>query len=147
MKKLFLWTLAVTFLIPLAAPCAAQKLLGTTLFAATIAYPFVAATLARVEVRDCIEKVLKGGGYGHLPLESAAFLVLNGDQFFCRQWPRNVSFRSQQWSGQLPDNTAAIIHSHPADLPDPSSHDRTLATRLGIPIFIVTPRGVTRADP
>jgi len=122
-------------------------MLAALVFAATIAYPFDAGTLARAEVRDCVERVLKGGGYGHLPLESAAFLVLKDDQLVCRPWPRSVTFHSQQWYGRLPDDTAAIIHSHPADLPDPSSHDRTLANRLGIPVFVVTPRGVTRADP
>ena len=104
----------------------------------------LAASLARPDVHDCFERVLKAGGYGHLPLEAAAFLVVNGDGYECRMWPREVHYRSHVWSGRVPDNTVAIIHSHPADQPDPSAHDAGVARALGIPLFVVTPRGVTR---
>jgi hypothetical protein len=117
------------------------------LLAISVAYPFDAETLARRDVRDCFEQVLKAGGYGHLPLEGAAFLVVHGDTFECRLWPRSVVFHSDSWSGSMPEDTAAIIHSHPADLPKPSLRDALVAKKLGIPVFVVTPRGVTRADP
>jgi hypothetical protein len=119
-------------------------MLAALVFAATIAYPFDPATIAREDVRECMERVLKAGGYGHLPLEGAAFLILEGDAFECAMWPRTVAFHAQTWGGRVPDNTAAIIHSHPADLPEPSGGDTTLAKKLGIPVFVVTPRGMTR---
>jgi hypothetical protein len=119
-------------------------MLAALVFAATIAYPFDPATLARGDVRGCMERVLKAGGYGHLPLEGAAFLVFNGDAFECSMWPRSVTFHAQSWGGRVPDNTAAIIHSHPTGLPEPSVGDATLARKMGIPIFVVTPRGMTR---
>jgi hypothetical protein len=117
------------------------------LLAISIAYPFDAETLARRDVRECFEQVLKGGGYGHLPFEAAAFLVVHDDAFECRLWPRSVDFHAKSWSGRMPEDTAAIIHSHPADLREPSLHDALVARKLGIPVFVVTPRGVTRADP
>jgi|GEM_PF-3175176 len=104
------------------------------------------ATLARPDVRACFDRVLKEGGYGRLPIESAAFVVRDGDRYQCRMWPRSVSYRAQSWDGALPANAVAIVHSHPRDLPEPSAQDRALAKRLGIPNFVVTPRAVTRAE-
>ena len=122
-------------------------MLAALLFAATIAYPFDSATLARDDVRGCMERVLKAGGYGHLPFEGAAFLILKGDAFECEMWPRTVAFHTQSWGGRIPDNIAAILHSHPADLPDPSVGDAGLAERLRVPVFVVTPRAVARTPP
>ena len=104
----------------------------------------LAASLSRPDVHQCFERVLKAGGYGHLPLEAAAFLVVNGDGYECRMWPREVRYHSHVWSGRVPDNTVAIIHSHPADQPDPSANDAGVARALRISVFVVTPRGVTR---
>lgn len=116
----------------------------------TVVFPFDSSTLDRADVRACFERVLKAGGYGHLPLEAAAFLVRDGDVLECRMWPREVHYHSHVWRGRVPDNTVAIVHSHPADQPEPSANDTDIARSLQIPLFVVTPRGVTRtpaADP
>jgi hypothetical protein len=102
---------------------------------------------ARAEVRSCVERVLEAGGYGHLRLEGAAFITRDGDGFLCEMWPRSVTFHSTSWSGRIPANTVAIVHSHPADIPEPSVGDAALARTLGIPVLVVTPRGVTAAGP
>src|SRR5437868_6819764 len=107
----------------------------------------LAASLTNPDVHECIQRVLKAGGYGHLRRESAAFLIARDEGFECRPWPRDVYFHAQTWRGRMPENVAAIVHSHPADLPEPSLGDALLAKRLGIPVLVVTPRGVTRADP
>ena len=106
----------------------------------------VAAMLARSDVRSCAARVLKAGGYGHLPLEAAAFIVREGESVRCEMWPRSPSFHSTSWMGRMPEGTLAIIHSHPATIPQPSVQDMDLARRLRIPVLVVTPRGVTAAD-
>lgn len=107
----------------------------------------LAASLVRPDVQECVERVLKAGGYGHLQLESAAFLIARDDGFECRPWPRDVYFHAQTWRGRMPEHVVAIVHSHPAAIPEPSWGDALLAKRLGIPVLVVTPRGITRADP
>ena len=117
-------------------------MLAAFIFAATLD----AATLARADVHDCMQRVLKDGGYGRLPIEGAAFLIANRDAFECRMWPRSPGFHSQEWRARVPENAVAIIHSHPAHLPDPSWADMQLAKRLRLPIFVVTPRHVTHTE-
>lgn len=107
----------------------------------------LAAVLTRPDMQSCVERVLKAGGYGHLPLEAAAFVVQDGDAFTCEMWPRSVTYHSTSSLRRLPPNTVAIIHSHPANLPDPSWEDVELARRIGIPVLVVTPRAITAADP
>jgi len=102
--------------------------------------------VARADVQTCMQRVLKDGGYGFLRIEAAAFLIEKDDAYECRMWSRSVSFHSQEWRGAIPEGAVAIIHSHPKDLPDPSSNDQRLAKRLRMPVFVVTPRHVTRTE-
>jgi hypothetical protein len=102
---------------------------------------------ARAEVSSCVERVLKAGGYGHLRLEGAAFIMRDGGAFGCQMWPRSVTFHATSWPGRIPPNAVAIVHSHPAGIPEPSVGDAELARKLGIPVLVVTPRGVTAAGP
>jgi hypothetical protein len=105
----------------------------------------LAAVLQRPDVQSCVERVLKDGGYGHLRFEGAAFLLRDGDAFACEMWPRTMGFHSTSWSGRIPPNAVAIIHSHPADNPNPSFADVQLARRLGIAVLVATPHGITAA--
>jgi hypothetical protein len=47
----------------------------------------------------------------------------------------------------IPQGTVAIAHTHPVDFPYPSQQDKDEAIRLGMPIYVITIRGVYRADP
>lgn len=105
-----------------------------------------AATLAHPDIQACMQSVLKEGGYGHLPREGAAFLIEKDGAFECRMWSRRGGLYSQYWEGVIPEGTVAIIHSHPADRPDPSWNDTVVARRLRMPVFVVTPRRVTRTE-
>ena len=116
------------------------------LAAIVLAATLDSATLGRLDVQSCMQRVLKEGGYGHLPREGSAFLVEKDGTFECLIWPRSNSMHAQQWGGTIPAHTVAIVHSHPADLPDPSWNDTLLARRLRMPIFVVTPRQVTRTE-
>lgn len=116
------------------------------LAAIVLAATLDSATVGRPDVQSCMQQVLKEGGYGHLPREGSAFLVDNDGTFECLMWPRRNLPLAQQWEGIIPLHTVAIIHSHPADRPDPSWNDTLLARRLRMPIFVVTPRHVRRTE-
>jgi hypothetical protein len=101
------------------------------------------------DARQCFAKVLALSGHGRLATERGAFLVWRGDdRYDCVVWPVTNTLQSARWRGAWPDNTAAVVHTHPQQLPEPSAHDRDEARRLGLPIFVLTPRRWTlvRAD-
>lgn len=101
------------------------------------------------DARRCFARLLELSGHGRLATERAAFLVWRGDdRYECVVWPATNTLQSAKWNGAWPDNTAAVVHTHPRQLPEPSSHDLSEARRLGLPIFVITPRRWTlvRAD-
>ena len=92
------------------------------------------------------EQLLADGGYGRLDRERAAFLIREDDgTLTLSRWP-NGGFRHATFQGSIPPRTIAILHTHPANDPQPSAHDRALAKRLGIAVVTITPRGVVVAD-
>ena len=114
----------------------------------TIAYPFNAQSLDRADIGNCASHLVKMSGYGRMPFERAAFLILREDGTFdCSMWPATFQLKKEQWSGAIPDRTAAIIHTHPLSLPDPSAHDMREAARLGVPVIVATPEVLAMAQP
>jgi hypothetical protein len=86
----------------------------------------------------------------HLPNgERAAFIrVSAGGDVRCQLWPLSLRRRSASFTGFVPPDTIAVVHTHPEDAgPTPSSRDVEEARRIGIPIFVVTRMGVRRVDP
>jgi len=111
-----------------------------------IAMPVGAELVARPNVAACFGELLKLGGYGKRPQERAAFLVLHANQrFACVVWPPSFGYRSERWTGPIPDGTVAIVHTHPEREPRPSSFDIAEAERIGVPILILTNDSVTVA--
>ena len=106
--------------------------------ALTIAYPFNAQTIERADVQACFERLLAGSYYGRADYERAAFLVLDEGKLACREWPPSFTFRSERWSGDLPDGTVAIAHTHPRDQRRPSRADLSTAAAAGVPVVVVT---------
>lgn len=106
--------------------------------ALTIAYPFNAQTVARPEVQACFDRLLAGSYYGHAGYERAAFLVLQDGKLACQEWPPSFSFRSEKWTGSVPEGTVAIAHTHPRDERRPSRADMETAAALGVPVIVVT---------
>lgn len=106
--------------------------------ALTIAYPFNAQTIGRADARACFERLLTRSYYGRAEYERAAFLVLAGGELECREWPPSFSFRSETWSGAVPDGTVAIAHTHPHDQRRPSRADMAAAASVGVPVVVVT---------
>ena len=110
---------------------------------ATIAYPFSEATLERDDVRECASRLAAMTGHGRFEHEAGAFLVLREDgRFDCVEWPAQRAFRRASWSGQVPDGTVAVMHTHPRSLPEPSAHDTREAERIGVPVIVVAGRSL-----
>jgi len=113
-----------------------------------MAIPVGAELVAQPNVAACFAALLKLGGYGKRPQERAAFLVLHADRTFgCVVWPATFGYRSERWSGPIPDGTIAIVHTHPEPEPEPSSFDVAEAKRIGVPIVVLTTHAVTAAYP
>jgi hypothetical protein len=103
-----------------------------------------------VSGRGHFRSVLRGGLFGLVETERAAFIVDHGDgSFESVAWPASQATHAETFHGQIPAGTKAIVHTHPARWPRPSPQDRMEAVRLGIPIYVLTPRatyGTERSD-
>ncbi|HYS54702.1 MAG TPA: hypothetical protein VER58_13165 [Thermoanaerobaculia bacterium] len=97
----------------------------------------------------CFRDLLRASGWSLSgPFERAAWVVQNGDgSIACQCWPSKHSYLSESFKGPKPPNTIAIVHTHPVEYPRPSYQDRMEATRLGIPIYVITIKGVYKAIP
>ena len=112
-----------------------------------VAYPLTAAILNDREVSKGFDQMVARSGHGKLPIESAAFLVIDEKGAFSLvQWPSTNRYHQQQWTGAIPSGTVAVVHTHPANLPYASTHDREEARRIGMPILILTPGTVVAVD-
>ena len=93
------------------------------------------------------EQLLAEGGHGRFQSERAAFLIREtGGTLTLAPWPHS-GFRHASYRGAVPARTIAILHTHPANEPRPSAQDRAEATRLGLPVIVITPRSVVAAMP
>lgn len=99
--------------------------------------------------RGCFATILKESGWSLLgPYEHAAFIVERADgSFECVKWPHLHTFLGETYTGPIPPGTVAIAHTHPFDRPYPSQQDKAEATRLAMPIYVITIRAIYRADP
>ena len=79
-------------------------------------------------------------------IEHAAFVVRTpGGTLDLVKWPRG-GFLSARWNGPIPKGAVAVIHTHPAKRPAPSSGDRAEARRIGLPFYVVSRAGLCVAD-
>ena len=97
----------------------------------------------------CFRDLLRDSGWSlNGPWERAAFVIQNPDgSIACQCWPSKHSYLAETFNGFMPPNTIAIVHTHPIAYPKPSEQDRMEATRLGIPIYVLTIEGVYKAVP
>jgi proteasome lid subunit RPN8/RPN11 len=65
----------------------------------------------------------------------------------CQPWPSKHAYLSERFDGALPINAVAIVHTHPVQFPRPSYQDQLEATRMGVPIYVITIQGVFKAVP
>jgi hypothetical protein len=99
--------------------------------------------------RTCFRNILRESSWGLAgPNERAAFIVEQSDgSFTCEEWPSRHSYLSESFYGAIPAHAVAIAHTHPVQYPKPSLQDKKEATRLGMPIYVITIRGVYKALP
>lgn len=91
--------------------------------------------------------LLAAAKFGSDAVEHGAFLVREPDgRLRLVRWSGGYS-RSISYSGRFPAGALAVIHTHPPNTPEPSPHDRREATRIGMPILVLTPLAVTVAWP
>ena len=97
----------------------------------------------------CLVELLRKSGWGLAgPFERAAFITEQLDGTLgCQEWPSMHAYRSEQFHGGIPPMAIAIVHTHPVQFPKPSEQDAEEATRLGIPIYTITIRGVYKSEP
>lgn len=99
----------------------------------------------------------KKAGWGMKKQEQGAWIMRDPTtgQYSCKAWPQtNEEFKLTLKKGTpIPDNTVAIIHTHPAPTfgktqqPDDAG-DRKVAQVLGYPIYTITKNnGVGKYDP
>lgn len=98
---------------------------------------------------QCLVEILRKSGWGlGGPFERAAFIVENLDgSLGCQEWPSVHEYQSEKFRGAIPPQAIAIVHTHPVQFPKPSEQDNGEATRLGIPIYTLTIRGVYKSMP
>lgn len=97
----------------------------------------------------CLVELLRKSGWGLAgPFERAAFITEQVDgSLGCEEWPSMHAYHSEQFRGAIPPQAIAIVHTHPVQYPMPSFQDNEEATRLGIPIYTITIRGVYKSLP
>lgn len=123
-------TLVLLLAIVTARPCTANA------FADVVASPHVTAHFREL-LRDARY------GYGR---EEAAFLIrLDDDAYALVVWPGSGDVDRGRWEGAVPPNTVAIVHTHPGWLPMPSAIDRATSRDSGLPVYVVTSGGISRA--
>jgi len=98
---------------------------------------------------QCLVEVLRKSAWGlGGPFERAAFITEQPDGTLgCVEWPAMHTYHAEQFRGLIPPQAIAIVHTHPVQFQMPSVQDNDEATRLGIPIYTLTIRGVYKSVP
>jgi hypothetical protein len=108
-----------------------------------VAYPLDEKILEDADVTAAFDALLARAAYGLRNDERAGFLILDASgRFHLEDWPATGRYRAEHWEGPIPVGTVAVVHTHPAGDPFASPHDCLEAERIGIPIFVLTPRSV-----
>jgi proteasome lid subunit RPN8/RPN11 len=77
--------------------------------------------------------------------EQGAFVVRTPEgMLYFVAWPPSAEKDILRWYGRFPDGTIAILHTHPPTQPHASELDMKAARGAGIPIYMITPRGVEK---
>jgi hypothetical protein len=129
--------------------CSVRRLLPLLLFALALPLQAADAVYESAAGHACFVDLLKRTGWGLAgPWERAAFVVINNDGTYgCVEWPSLHVYQSESFYGFIPPNTVAIVHTHPVQFVHPSFHDDEEATRLDLPIYTITIRGVYKSVP
>lgn len=104
-----------------------------------------AELMSSEDVRTYFRRMIQ---YSSRELEVAAFLIREQDGTIkLLPWPNHGQYRGAKWTGPIPSGAVAIAHTHPNGWFIASAHDIDQARRTGLPIFVLTRKGVSVADP
>jgi proteasome lid subunit RPN8/RPN11 len=97
----------------------------------------------------CLVELLRKSAWGlGGPFERAEFIIANPDgTVTCDEWPSNHGYQAEHYTGAIPKNAIAIVHTHPVQYPRPSAQDEEEASKLGIPVYTLTIRAVYKSLP
>lgn len=103
---------------------------------------------ADARVIDFFSDVYVHAGLSNRYAETAAFLVRDtaGD-VQCLAWPLTNESRKESFSGAIPLQTIALVHSHPSMDRLPTAHDKDVARALHLPMIVLTQSNITLFDP
>ncbi len=78
--------------------------------------------------------------------EQGAFVVKTGDLLYFVAWPPGDERDMLRWYGRFPEGTVAIVHTHPAWLPEASRLDARTAHDAKIPVYVITPFRIAKTS-
>ncbi len=71
--------------------------------------------------------------------EEGAFVVRTAEGIiYFVAWPPSGEKERLLWYGSFPEGTVAILHTHPAWLPEPSAIDVRTARATHVPVYVIT---------
>jgi len=80
--------------------------------------------------------------------EVAGWIIYGTNEYRCRKWPTSNERKKQVWIGSKPNDAVALAHTHPVNVdPKPSITDRSLAMKIGIPIYTISSKGIWKVNP
>jgi len=81
--------------------------------------------------------------------ENGAWIAMNQDgQYRQIDWSYTPQRHITEWSGVLPENIVAQLHTHGESLdPRPSGPDSLVAKRLNVCVYTVTRKGIWKVSP
>ena len=88
-------------------------------------------------------------GFGGEARERAAWvLAVDAGHVRWQAWPDGRRYLRARWTGPIPADAVAIVHTHPAVVdPRPSPQDIETARRIGMPVYTVSRAGIWKAEP
>jgi hypothetical protein len=109
------------------------------------------------EALPCLRRLLEDARWGMADYEVAAWLVSEpAGGVVCVPWPRTRQSGRAEWPAgrALPPGIVAQAHTHATRAASgrkfgamPSWQDCLTARRLGVPVWVVSPQGVTACEP
>ena len=120
---------------------------------------FAVSQLAACTVRDdliCRNLALfytlwKEAAFGMNPnrIERSAWIILKPDgSYDSKKWPHSDERNKDIWKGRVPAYAVAIVHTHCVMADErPSFCDLIAAKKLGIPLYVISSRGIWSVDP
>jgi len=104
--------------------------------------------LCRSEAMEHYARLFAEAGYGRMQNERAGFLLRERDGGLTFAPWKNGDFARASYSGAIPSNAIALVHTHPMTHSSlPSARDRAEARRLGMPVVVVSRDGFSAARP